>query len=44
VAKFIGVHQQCANLNKLGSNAADVLKHTEKLYRIKSPKNLEFAF
>jgi hypothetical protein len=44
VAKFIGVHQQCVNLNKSGSNRADVLKYTEELYRIKNPKNSEFTF
>jgi hypothetical protein len=44
MAKFIGVHQQCMNLNKLGSNAAVVLKHTKELYWIKSPKNSEFMF
>jgi hypothetical protein len=32
------------SLNKSGSNAANVFKHTEELYRIKSPKNSEFTF
>jgi hypothetical protein len=44
VAKFIGVHQQCVNLNKSSTNVVDVLKHMKELYWIKSPKNLEFTF
>jgi hypothetical protein len=32
------------NLNKSSSNLADVFKHMEDLYRIKSPKNSKFTF
>ena len=44
VAKFIGVLQQCTNLNTSGANAGDILKHALELYKLKSAKNTEFQY